>query len=137
MLPPAKKENDEIFDKTMAINYYGHCLLIIKLLPLLQQQQSRIIIVSSIMHHLCTIRLHDLQLKELYSPIYAYCQSKLALIMFTYRFNEWIEKNRTNSSNSIYLTINSLHPGICRSDMIEKFCKIIPKFILNSVTRVC
>ena len=91
------------------------------------------------MHYSCTIRLHDLQSRQLYSPVYVYSQSKLALIMFTYRFNEWIEKNMdsNNENGEKYLTINSLHPGVCRSDMIKRAIWLnVPSFIINMLTRV-
>lgn len=125
----------------MAINYYGHCLLIIKLLKLFQQQKkSRIIIVTSIMHQFCSINFNDLQLRQKsYSPFLSYSQSKLASIMFTYRFNKWIENNlKSTNDNDYSLTINCLHPGICRSSMIGRILPIkVPDFIWNSITRVC
>ncbi|KAH9426680.1 hypothetical protein DERP_002779 [Dermatophagoides pteronyssinus] len=141
LMPETNDDDDEketFFNKTMAINYYGHCLLIIKLLKLFQQQQkSRIIIVTSIMHQFCSINFNDLQLRQKsYSPFLSYSQSKLASIMFTYRFNKWIENNLKSTNDNYSLTINCLHPGICRSSMIGRILPIkVPDFIWNSITR--
>ncbi|XP_075678132.1 polyprenol dehydrogenase-like [Dermatophagoides pteronyssinus] len=110
------------FEQHMAINYYGHCLLITKLLTLLSMndQPGRIIIVSSGAHHASFgLRLHDLNSMKLFSTYHSYCQSKLCQIMFTYQFNRWLYSS--SSINCPKVTINCLHPGMCRTGLMNAF----------------
>lgn len=116
------------FEQHMAINYYGHCLLITKLLTLLSMndQPGRIIIVSSGAHHASFgLRLHDLNSMKLFSTYHSYCQSKLCQIMFTYQFNRWLSSSSYQSSSSSLncpkVTINCLHPGMCRTGLMNAF----------------
>ena len=111
------------FECHMAINYLSHCLLILKMLPLLSKTnslvKSRIVVVSSGAHHASFgLRLHDLHSTTLYSGYHSYAQSKLALVMFTYRFNHWLQKQPDLRSK---ITINCLHPGVCRTGLMERF----------------
>ncbi|KAJ6224807.1 hypothetical protein RDWZM_003352 [Blomia tropicalis] len=108
----------------MSVNYFGHCLLIFKLIGLLGKgnpngEKSRIIVVSSGAHHASLgLRIHDLHSTNLYSVYHGYAQSKLALIMFTYRFDRWLQHRTDLRSN---MTINCLHPGVCRTGLMERF----------------
>ncbi|OTF79010.1 hypothetical protein BLA29_007942 [Euroglyphus maynei] len=122
MFVPFNISNDH-FEQHMAINYYGHCLLIAKLLTLLSAnvQPGRIIVVSSGAHHASFgLRLHDLNSMKLYSTYHSYCQSKLCQIMFTYQFNRWLHYDR-QSTNCPNVTINCLHPGMCRTGLMNAF----------------
>lgn len=64
------------------------------------------------------LRLHDLHSTSLFSIYHSYAQSKLALIMFTYRFERWLQA-RIGLRPAI--NINCLHPGVCRTGLMEKF----------------
>lgn len=109
------------FESHMSINYYSHCLLTVKLLPLLATTPGtgRVVVVSSGAHHASYgLRLHDLNSTEVYSIYHSYAQSKLALIMFTYRFNRWLRDTQAYGHS---VSINCLHPGICRTTLMERF----------------
>jgi len=130
------------FERHMSINYLGHCLLTLKLLPLLNvpnpksASNSRITIVSSGAHHASLgLRLHDLHSTNLYSIYHGYAQSKLALVMFTYRFERWLQTKRHLKSQ---VNINCLHPGVCRTALMESFNFFKLKFIQETpLFRVC
>lgn len=135
MFVPFRLTRDN-FESHMCINYLSHCLLILKLVPLLAAKatrpdgvvsKSRIIVVSSGAHHASLgLRLHDLHATSLFSVYQSYAQSKLALIMFTYRFNRWLQE-RPDLRDA--LTINCLHPGVCRTGLMERFNFFKLKFI--------
>jgi NAD(P)-dependent dehydrogenase (short-subunit alcohol dehydrogenase family) len=72
----------------MGINYLGHFYLTSKLWPILKKSEDlRIINVSSIAHNKIVEKVNldfsDFNLKRSYQPMKAYCNSKLALTMFT------------------------------------------------------
>lgn len=133
MFVPFRLTRDN-FECHMSINYLSHCLLIVKLLPLLSspsalsaRAKSRIVVVSSGAHHASLgLRLHDLHSTSLYSVYHGYAQSKLALVMFTYRFHRWLQSRPDLSSQ---VTINCLHPGVCRTGLMERFNFFKLKFI--------
>ncbi|CAG2107218.1 unnamed protein product [Medioppia subpectinata] len=81
-------------------------------------QKSRIVCVSSGAHRPAKMRLNDLQSERLFSTYHAYAQSKLAQIMFVYKFNEWLQ---SVSEWSHFVTITCLHPGVCRTDLMKEF----------------
>lgn len=119
----------EQFESHMIINYYGHCLLTAKLLPLLVNNKSisndrtRIIMVSSAAHYASFgLRLEDLNSRNLFSTYHGYCQSKLCQVMFTYQFHQWLQNAKLNGIElGEKISINSLHPGMCRTGLLESF----------------
>lgn len=137
MFVPFQLTEDKL-EHHMSVNYFSHCLLVIKLLPLLtkkvsssNQEPSRIVMVTSGAHHASYgLRLNDLNSQNLYSIYHAYAQSKLALIMFTYYFCKWMQQ--ISDQQQIMPTINCLHPGICRTELMNNFNFFKLKFIQES-----
>ena len=99
------------------INYLGHYYMTKLLLPILKQNKTRIINVSSTAHfwglYDKTLKLFDYciqnkcymgSMKNIYSGLYAYGVSKSCIILFS----KYI--NKTFNSDGIYSV--SLHPGI-------------------------
>lgn len=67
------------YEMQFQVNYLGHYLLTILLLDTLKKSTpSRIINVSSIAHTSGKIIRHDLMGEKSYTPLLAYCNSKLA-----------------------------------------------------------
>ncbi|XP_066963656.1 retinol dehydrogenase 13-like isoform X1 [Macrobrachium rosenbergii] len=100
---------------TMATNHYGHFLLTNILLELLKKSApSRIVNVSSTMHHYCgKLDPEDLSFeKTSYNSFKAYNQSKLCNVLFTLELSE-----RLRGSGII---ANSLHPGCVRTEIASK-----------------
>lgn len=89
------------FELRFAVNYLSGFLLTRQLLPILINGEARIVHVSSVGQE--PIDFQDVMLANNYSGGRAYCQSKLAQIMFTFDLAEELK----NSS----VTANALHPA--------------------------
>jgi NAD(P)-dependent dehydrogenase (short-subunit alcohol dehydrogenase family) len=86
----------------LAVNYLAPFLLTRRLLPLIERSTpARIVNVSSAGQ--APIDFDDVMLEDSYSGVQAYCQSKLALVMFTFDLAEELEDSG--------VTANCLHPG--------------------------
>jgi len=76
------------FETQFGVNHLGHFALTARLLPtLLAAPGSRVVIVSSLSHRFGHIDLGDLQRTRHYSPLGAYCQSKLANLLFAFELD--------------------------------------------------
>jgi NAD(P)-dependent dehydrogenase (short-subunit alcohol dehydrogenase family) len=90
------------YELRFAVNYLASFLLTHRLLTSLHRAApSRIINVSSIGQS--PIDFKDVMLEKHYDPMQAYCQSKLALILFTFDLAEQLKDQQ--------ITVNCLHPG--------------------------
>ena len=90
------------YELRFAVNYLAPFLLTNLLLPLLEKDSpSRIINVSSAGQS--SVNFEDIMLEKNFDAVQAYCQSKLALIMFTITLAEKLKDKN--------ITVNSLHPG--------------------------
>jgi NAD(P)-dependent dehydrogenase (short-subunit alcohol dehydrogenase family) len=97
-----REESGEGYELTLAVNYLAPFLLTRQLLPLLQRSApARIVNVSSAGQ--APIDFDDVMLEDDYTGFQAYCQSKLALVMFTFDLAEELEGSG--------VTANCLHPG--------------------------
>ena len=94
--------SEDGFELRFAVNYLAPFLLTRLLLPLIERSApSRIVNVSSAGQ--APIDFDDVMLDLGYSGFQAYCQSKLALVMFTFDLAEELEERG--------VTANCLHPG--------------------------
>ena len=97
-----REESDDGYELTFQVNYLAPFLLTTRLLPLIQgSAPARIVNVSSAGQ--APIDFDDVMLEDSYSGVQAYCQSKLALVMFTFDLAEELEGSG--------VTANCLHPG--------------------------
>jgi NAD(P)-dependent dehydrogenase (short-subunit alcohol dehydrogenase family) len=97
-----REESDDGYELTFQVNYLAPFLLTRRLLPLIERSApSRIVNVSSAGQ--MPIDFDDVMLERSYSGGQAYCQSKLALVMFTFDLAEELEGTG--------VTANCLHPG--------------------------
>ena len=97
-----RKESEDGYELTFAVNYLSHFLLTRLLLPLLKHSApARIVNVASAGQS--PINFDDPMLKRGYDAMKAYSQSKLAQVMFTF---ELAEQLRDTS-----VTVNALHPA--------------------------
>lgn len=92
-------------EATFALDHLGYFLLTHLLLDVITASApARIVNVSSDAHRAGHIDFDDLQFeKRRYSAFGAYCQAKLANIMFTYDLAERLEGTG--------MTVNAVHPG--------------------------
>jgi retinol dehydrogenase 14 len=92
-------------EATFALDHLGYFLLAHLLLDVIKASApARIVNVSSDAHRAGRIDFDDLQFeKKKYAAFGAYCQAKLANIMFTYDLAERLEGTG--------VTVNAVHPG--------------------------
>jgi NAD(P)-dependent dehydrogenase (short-subunit alcohol dehydrogenase family) len=97
-----REDSDDGYELTFQVNYLAPFLLTRRLLPLIERSKpARIVNVSSAGQ--APIDFDDVMLEDSYSGVQAYCQSKLALVMFTFDLAEELEDSG--------VTANCLHPG--------------------------
>ncbi|XP_034613431.1 dehydrogenase/reductase SDR family member on chromosome X [Trachemys scripta elegans] len=120
MLVPERKTEDG-FEEHFGLNYLGHFLLTNLLLETLKQsgtrsRNARIITVSSATHYVGRLHLNDLQSRCSYSPHGAYAQSKLALVLFTYRLQHLV------TADGSHVTANVVDPGVVNTELYKNVC---------------
>ena len=109
MVPPYAKTQDG-FELQFGVNHLAHFLLTNLLLDRIKEAPSaRIVNVSSLAHHYGKINFDDLQSEKKYSRVGAYCQSKLANVLFTRSLAQRLKDTR--------VTTYSLHPGSIRTEL--------------------
>ena len=95
-----------------AVNYLAPFLLTRLLLDVLEASApSRVINVASAAEQMGEINFDDLMAAHTYSALRAYCQSKLALVQFTYALARQLDPS--------CVTVNCLHPGVVRTKITQ------------------
>lgn len=99
-----RERTEDGFEKTFGTNHLGPFLFTNLILPLVEASRGRIINVASDAHRAGRMHWDDLQLKKKrYFVMRAYCQSKLANILFTRALA------RRCAGRGVH--VNCLHPG--------------------------
>ena len=99
---PARRTSADGYELRFAVNYLAGFLLTPLLLPLMKESApARIVNVASAGQQ--AIDFDDVMLERRYSGVRAYCQSKLAQILFTIDLATGLEGSG--------VTVNSLHPA--------------------------
>ncbi|CAI5695627.1 retinol dehydrogenase 12 [Oreochromis niloticus] len=125
MMCPYTKTVDG-FEMHIGVNHLGHFLLTSLLIGLLKRSApARIVVVSSLAHNFGWIRFHDLHSQGSYNSGLAYCQSKLANVLFTREL-----ASRLKGTN---VTVNSVHPGTVNSDLTRHSTLMTILFTIFSV----
>ena len=113
MALPTRQLTADGFEMQLGANHLGHFALAGRLLPLLRQAPgARVVSVSSMAHRAGRMHFDDLQSERRYSPWAAYCQSKLANLLFTF------ELERRSAAGGWGVTANAAHPGYARTLLI-------------------
>jgi retinol dehydrogenase-14 len=103
-----RKSTEEGFEYTFGVNHLGHFVLTNLLKESLVSGKARIINVSSEAQRMGHIYFDDLMIKGRYRGFRAYCQAKLANLLFTYELAErWAGSG---------ITANAAHPGAVRTN---------------------
>ncbi|PNF13984.1 hypothetical protein B7P43_G08682 [Cryptotermes secundus] len=106
--PQGKTEDG--FEMQFGVNHLGHFLFTCLLLPrIIRSAPARIVIVSSYAHEWGTMNFEDLNLEQSYTPWKAYCQSKLANVLFCKELGRMLQGTG--------VTTYSLHPGAVKTEL--------------------
>ncbi|MHA2296990.1 MAG: SDR family oxidoreductase [Candidatus Hodarchaeales archaeon] len=97
-------------ESTFATNHLGHFLLTTLLVDVMKTSApARIINVSALLYHFGKINFDDINMEKKYNGFRAYCNSKLANILFTYHLAKKLEGEG--------MTVNTLHPGVILTNL--------------------
>jgi len=100
-----RRESQDGYELTFAVNYLSHFLLTAELMPLLRRSTpARIVNVASIGQ--APVNFDDPMAETEYEGFRAYAQSKLAQIMFTFDLAD-----RLRAAGEEGVTVNALHPA--------------------------
>jgi NAD(P)-dependent dehydrogenase (short-subunit alcohol dehydrogenase family) len=109
MMVPKGRTADE-FELQIGTNHLGHFALTNLLLPHIR---DRVVTVSSDLHKLGKIHIDDLNSeRRRYSPLGAYCQSKLANLLFT------LELQRRLAEDGRTVRAVAAHPGVAKTNLV-------------------
>jgi NAD(P)-dependent dehydrogenase (short-subunit alcohol dehydrogenase family) len=114
MSVPKRQVTEDGFELQFGTNFLGPFALTGLLMPALERSESpRVTTVSSGAANmgLRKINFDDLQWERTYAPWKAYCQSKLADLMFA------LELGRRCAAAGITLLSNAAHPGYARTNL--------------------
>lgn len=114
MALPTRQLTEDGFERQIGVNYLAHFALTARLREALNAAMGggRVVNVASLAHRRAALRLDDLQGQKSYSPIGAYCQSKLAMLMFS------LELHRRAQAQGWPLRAFAAHPGWARTNII-------------------
>lgn len=120
-----REETEDGMEKTFQTNYLSHFLLTYLLLDTLKASApARIINVAS-KHSGIKINFEDLQTTQNYTFFKAVGPTKLGMVMFT--------KELAKKLEGTGVTVNSLHPGLTKSNLLNDMSPII-KFIFTMMS---
>lgn len=141
MAIPTRHVTEDGFEMQLGANYLGHFALTLRLLPVIIKGQSpRVVTLSSLAHRTGKIQFDDLQFARNYRPWPAYCQSKLATLLFS------MELERRARTNDWSLMSTAAHPGFAstglqsagpsmgldRPSLIERSTKLLAPLLSQS-----
>lgn len=113
MAVPTRMETEDGFELQFGTNHIGHFVLTGLLWPLVMQgREPRVVTVSSLAHNGGRIRFKDLDFNKSYKRWDAYCQAKLANLLFGRELHKrCVEKS---------LPVKSLivHPGVSNTNLV-------------------
>lgn len=128
-----QKRSTDGLDNTMQINYYGHFLLTILLLPILKKSRSRIVNMSSMLHRFGEISEESMQnfqaSMESAGRLRLYATSKASLIYFA--------RELTKQLKNAGVTVNCADPGAVGTAIWNAFGHLIGNFISWLLCMLC
>jgi NAD(P)-dependent dehydrogenase (short-subunit alcohol dehydrogenase family) len=112
MTPPQRDTTTDGFELQFGSNHLGHFALTAHLLPLLRAaDQARVVSLSSLAARRGRIHFDDPQFEKSYTPMRAYGQSKLAVLMFAR------ELDRRSKEAGWGIVSNAAHPGLTKTNL--------------------
>jgi NAD(P)-dependent dehydrogenase (short-subunit alcohol dehydrogenase family) len=112
MTPPKRDTTSDGFELQFGSNHLGHFALTAHLLPLLRAaDHARVVSLSSLAARQGRIHFDDPQFEQSYTPMQAYGQSKLAVLMFAR------ELDRRSRAAGWGILSNAAHPGLTKTNL--------------------
>ncbi|HME17473.1 MAG TPA: SDR family oxidoreductase [Mycobacterium sp.] len=112
MTPPQRDTTTDGFELQFGSNHLGHFALTAHLLQLLRAaDQARVVSLSSLAARRGRIHFDDPQFEKSYTPMQAYGQSKLAVLMFAR------ELDRRSKEAGWGIVSNAAHPGLTKTNL--------------------
>jgi NAD(P)-dependent dehydrogenase (short-subunit alcohol dehydrogenase family) len=106
-----RRITDDGIESQVATNYFGPFALTSALMPHIT---DRVVGISSQLHRQGRLRLDDLTgRKRRYSPWFAYCDSKLDILLFSLELNRRLEQCGSPVRSMI------AHPGIAKTNLVS------------------
>ncbi|MEM1397791.1 MAG: oxidoreductase [Pseudomonadota bacterium] len=99
------------FELQFGTNHLGHFLWSALNFPLVEAVGGRIVTVSSIAHRYGRLNFDDLMLTQRYDPTTAYCQSKLANLVFAQELHRRLEATQAKAISV------ACHPGYSNTNL--------------------
>lgn len=133
VMATARAKTKQRFEEQMGVNHLGHFALVGRLLPLLKQApKAKVVVTTSSAAWFGKMNFADLMSEKKYKRYEAYCQSKLANMLFA------LELNKLSKDAGLHILSNAAHPGFVygqlqenalrNADLLEKiFYKAIVK----------
>lgn len=107
------------FDSLFQINCVAPYFLIKSIIPAMRKKKGRVVAVSSISQLLCKIDENDIEGKEIRNAEKAYANSKRVLTVALFEAFK----------NEIEVQLSVVHPGICHTNLMSNYPKVISKLI--------
>ncbi|XP_011881888.1 PREDICTED: retinol dehydrogenase 12-like [Vollenhovia emeryi] len=104
-------KTEDGIEMTLQVNYLGHFLFTILLIPKMQSSSCRIVNVSSLTYITANIDFDDINMERV-SPLARYARTKLANILFTKELARRLKEANINGIN-----VYSLHPGMISTNI--------------------
>ena len=111
MTPATRFTTADGFELQFGTNYLGHFPLVARILPLLAAGRARVTAQTSFAARTGKIDWDDLQSARDYSPMRAYAQSKLAIMLFA------LELDRRSAAGGWGIASNVSHPGLTSTNL--------------------
>jgi NAD(P)-dependent dehydrogenase (short-subunit alcohol dehydrogenase family) len=112
MTPPKRDATTDGFELQFGSNHLGHFALTAHLLPLLRAaDRPRVVSLSSMAARQGRIHFDDPQFEKSYTPMQAYAQSKLAVLMFAR------ELDRRSKEAGWGIVSTAAHPGLTKTNL--------------------
>lgn len=118
IMSPTLESTEDGYEKQIGVNYIGHFLWTLKLLPLLKKSEAgRVVHLASMMHLMGSIKFDQFKTEQVknYNGVLRYGNSKLANLLFS---NALADKLKNTS-----ITSNALHPGGVDSEIYRELPK--------------
>ncbi|OSY89328.1 oxidoreductase [Tenacibaculum holothuriorum] len=115
------------FESQLGINHYGHFLLLNLLFDKIENTGKRIVIMGSNGYKmgLKRLNLEDMNFDKKYNPMNAYCNSKLAQMVFAYELQHRIKE--ADKDVEVYVC----HPGASRTSLAKDEANFMTKLIFT------